>query len=177
MASGISLELGSGKNPDPDYDIHLDVDPQHNPDVVASALDIPFEDDYFDRVKAVDVLEHISYRDTERALSEWSRVLKRGGEIYIQVPECAEAIKNWQTGRLIQQPDLPPLSMVNLAWVIMGGQFDGDYTNDPDTWFYNAHFAMFDVPSLTWYLNKTGFKVKSIEVNAHPNICCWAVKR
>lgn len=178
MVSGTSLELGSGKSPDPEYDIHVDIDPQHNPDIVADALDLHmFEDNTFDKVKVVDVLEHISYRETSKALKEWHRVMKPGGRIYIQVPECSKAIEMWQRGKLVKQPDLPDLPMVNLAWLIMGGHFDNDYTKDPDTWTHNAHHAMFDVPTLKWYLNEAGFEIESLSVNIHPNILCWAVKK
>lgn len=172
----MKLELGSGKNPDPDYDVHLDIDVAQNPAVVADALSLPFADGSFDGVKVVDVLEHISYRDTTEALNEWNRVMVPGGRIYIQVPEAAAAIRMWQRHRLVQQPDLPPLPMVNLAWILMGGQFDGDYIQDKSSWRFNSHYALFDVPTLKWYLRETGFVVETCDVNPHPNILCWARK-
>lgn len=172
----MKLELGSGKNPDPEYDVHLDIDIAQNPAVVADALNLPFADNSFAGVKVVDVLEHISYRDTMDALMEWNRVMVPGGRIYIQVPEAARAIDMWRRNRLVQQPDLPPLPMVNLAWILMGGQFDNDYIKDKSSWRFNSHYALFDTPTLKWYLNETGFRVESLQVNKHPNILCWAVK-
>lgn len=173
----MKLELGSGKNPDPDYDIHLDIDVLQRPEVVADALSLPFRSNTFDGVKVVDVLEHISYRDTNEALAEWNRVMKKGGRIYIQVPEAAEAIARFTSGKLGLKEGLDPLPMVSLAWILMGGQFDGDYIQDKSSWRYNSHYALFDCPTLKWYLAQNGFRVESMKVNPHPNILCWAVKK
>jgi ubiquinone/menaquinone biosynthesis C-methylase UbiE len=48
---------------------------------------LPFEDNEFDFVVALDVLEHID-QDRE-ALNEWHRVLKPGGQLMITVPAHA----------------------------------------------------------------------------------------
>lgn len=48
---------------------------------VASITDIPFEDNTFDGVFCLEVLEHIP--DTEKAISEMIRVLRPGGKIII----------------------------------------------------------------------------------------------
>jgi SAM-dependent methyltransferase len=45
--------------------------------VVASVLDLPFEDGGFDAVVALDLLEHIEPASRERALSELARVARR----------------------------------------------------------------------------------------------------
>lgn len=174
----MKLELGSGVSPDPDYDIHLDIDPTHNPDIVADASQpLPFDDNYFDEIKVVDVLEHISYRDTMRVLREWTRILKHGGKIYIQVPEAGEAIRQFTRNKLRRNPDLDPPPINTLAWILLGGHYDGEYATDPDSWRYNAHYALFDKESLQWYLKEVGLEILSWEVNQHPNILCWAIKR
>jgi SAM-dependent methyltransferase len=48
---------------------------------------LPFPDGTFDVVYASHVLEHIPWFETERALREWARVLKRGGGLEIWVPD------------------------------------------------------------------------------------------
>jgi ubiquinone/menaquinone biosynthesis C-methylase UbiE len=55
------------------------------------ARKLDFPDDYFDEICARDVLEHISWRETDSTLQEWYRVLKPNGKIYIQ----AINLKGW----------------------------------------------------------------------------------
>jgi len=50
----------------------------------ASVLSLPFEQESFDVVTALDVVEHLD--DDTGALREWSRVLKPGGRVFIFVP-------------------------------------------------------------------------------------------
>lgn len=52
--------------------------------VQADATDLPFEDESFDFAICVHVLEHIP--DDRRALSEFFRVLRPGGQAIFQVP-------------------------------------------------------------------------------------------
>lgn len=56
--------------------VTLDIAPDLEPDVVASATALPFPDRAFDSVLAAEVLEHIPYSDVPKALSEISRVTK-----------------------------------------------------------------------------------------------------
>jgi len=51
-----------------------------------SALNIPFQNDYFDVVTIFDVIEHLSYNTEIKALKEISRVLKPGGILYLSIP-------------------------------------------------------------------------------------------
>jgi 2-polyprenyl-3-methyl-5-hydroxy-6-metoxy-1,4-benzoquinol methylase len=56
---------------------------------VASAISLPFEDECFDTIVCWEVLEHIP-RDTEpRAFSEFHRVLRPGGTLYLSTPHAA----------------------------------------------------------------------------------------
>lgn len=47
-------------------------------------MDMPFENDEFDAVYCQSVLEHVPY--PQQAIAEMTRVLKPGGEIWIQLP-------------------------------------------------------------------------------------------
>jgi predicted SAM-dependent methyltransferase len=143
---------------------------------------MPFPDGAFAEIRAVDVLEHLSYWRTEVALAEWARLLAPGGRLYVQIPDCRRIMEEW-----IANPDrwlerippelegLPPI--VSIAWRILGGHDDGKFTQDNDDWRYNAHYAMFDEQSIGWYLDRAGLDVDTIESNFHPNLLVWAVKR
>ncbi|MEK7649526.1 MAG: methyltransferase domain-containing protein [Patescibacteria group bacterium] len=54
----------------------LDVDSARNPDVVGSIKELPFPDGSFDCITACEVLEHMPYEDSEKALRELYRVAK-----------------------------------------------------------------------------------------------------
>lgn len=50
---------------------------------------LPYEAATFDRALCLDVLEHLSFEDQPRALAELFRVVKRGGELLVTVPNLA----------------------------------------------------------------------------------------
>lgn len=60
-----------------------------------SILEVPFEDNTFDTVMALDVLEHLNYNQQTPALRELKRVLKPGGVAIFSCPNLAHF-----TGRL-----------------------------------------------------------------------------
>jgi len=174
----VKVEMGSGYNPQPGF-LHVEVNPNcPDVDVVSSVDSLPFADGSVDEVRAVDVLEHFSYWDTDRVLAEWARILRPGGRIFIQVPEAEEMMRRFLRSpkQMMVEPfkDHPPI--VSIAWRIMGGQSDGVYSKDGDDWRWNAHYAMFSKSSLRWYLERHGFKVDAISVNPFPNIQTRATK-
>jgi predicted SAM-dependent methyltransferase len=71
----------------------LDINPQHNPDVVHDLNEhpLPFEDETFDEIHAYEVLEHLaSQGDWRFFCSEWNeyyRILKAGGHFFGTVPD------------------------------------------------------------------------------------------
>ena len=174
-----SLEIGSGYHPQARFTHHCDINPRAvRTDACCPADALPWPDATFSELCAVDVLEHISYRDSERTLLEWRRVLAPGGRIYIQVPDTEAAIRMWQT-----DPNCwdhrsgleAEHSVVGLAWVLLGGHIDGVNAMDNDPWWFNAHASLWTQDSLAWYLKRASFEIESIETNTHPNVMCWAV--
>ena len=83
----IRLVVGSGTTSSAANQVNLDIDRFKNVDVVASALNIPFEDNTFKLIFNTAVLEHV--RDPIRVVDEMYRVLKPGGYIYTEVPFIA----------------------------------------------------------------------------------------
>lgn len=92
---GKLLDLGCGEKPYKliydnlcESSIGIDVETckheQKYVDVFASADNIPFADDTFHTVLCTNVLEHVS--NMEKAFSEISRILKKGGYLIISIP-------------------------------------------------------------------------------------------
>lgn len=177
----MKLELGSGYSPTPGF-YHLDLNP-HVPhlDRIGPAVPLTWcPDDYCEEIRAVDVLEHLPYRQTDEALREWARVLEHGGRLYVQVPD-AELIMRWyveEPERLLERlpDDVPHTREGGAAWRLLGGQDDDICARQGDDWRWNAHYALFSADSISGALIDAGLCVESIETNGHPNLCCWATK-
>ena len=78
------LDLGSGTDASSAGTVSLDIDLFSHVGVVGSALNIPFKDESFTRIKNIAVLEHL--RDPHKAVDEMYRVLKPGGYVYAVTP-------------------------------------------------------------------------------------------
>ena len=59
-------------------------------DMIWDLTEVPyvFIKEPVNEIIAMELLEHISWRDTEKVLKEWYRILEIGGKISIQVPAC-----------------------------------------------------------------------------------------
>src|SRR5215831_3044766 len=92
FVKGVTLDVGCGMRPyentffagaskyiGTDY-----LSERSRPDVVCSALDLPFAENEFDTVVSTEVLEHVP--DPLRALREMHRVLKPGGCLVLSTP-------------------------------------------------------------------------------------------
>ena len=67
------------------------IDPNYESDRVrtGSLTALPFADESFDRALCLDVLEHLTFEEQPRALAELFRVLRRGGDLLVSVPNLA----------------------------------------------------------------------------------------
>lgn len=83
----MKLYVGS-RNYKPTGYLTVDIDPVHNPDIVADVTNMHnVESSSCDEVLASHVLEHISWPDSFKALAEFSRILKYDGVLRIAVPD------------------------------------------------------------------------------------------
>lgn len=192
----MKLNLGAGyERLGADW-VKVDLDPNTHPDYVMDVRTLPKEfDGQVDEIRAVDILEHLSYRDTVPTLQCWARALRSGGRMYLQVPAADRmmaAFVEWdhaEPGLLQKAKDvnldrnLPddlcsqPLPMiVRLAWRLLGGHYDQQYTRSSSQWYLNAHHALFDEETIRWAAEQAGLQIESLEVNPHPNYCVWLVK-
>ena len=96
-----------------------------------------FMDDSVDLIYASHCLEHFKYREIDRVLSEWIRVLKPGGVLRLSVPDFDKLLAIYSdTGN----PD-------DIVEQLMGGQDNR----------YNFHYVLFNRKNLTGHLVRSGF--------------------
>lgn len=175
------LELGSGYDPTPGY-FHVDLNPNApRVDRVAPAWPLDWvADGSVAEIRAVDVAEHVSYRDTDRMFADWARVLAPGGRLFVQVPDAAEIMRRFaiNDARLATglPPELPQTALAGATWRLLGGHADGTFVADGDDFRLNAHYALFSTRSLRDAVRAAGLTVTSCTVNAHPNILLHARK-
>jgi glycosyltransferase involved in cell wall biosynthesis len=154
------LEIGSGMKPQPGYE-HLDAradlpDIDHVADIRAV---LPFPDGTFDEVLSNSCIEHVSWRDVQRVVGEWGRIVKPGGTIDIWTPDFEYLCRRYLARKDDRRLDTSLAADAGgclggydeSAWAIIkmfGGQ---DYPE-------NFHGAVLDEEVLTRILEHAGFE-------------------
>ncbi len=98
----------------------VDVASDLNPDVVASVVSLPFEDNAYDVVVAFEVLEHLPFEEFSSAVAELVRVSKK--HILISLPHYGPSLELWLK--------VPFLKRIKLALKIPHApkhHFDGEH--------------------------------------------------
>ena len=91
------LELGSGGRPQAGW-THLDIRPDVGADIVDDATVLSkIPDGSCEAIRAAHILEHFSWRDTDRILQLWRSKLAKGGRLDIEVPNLTGHIRNWRS--------------------------------------------------------------------------------
>jgi predicted SAM-dependent methyltransferase len=93
IEAGAVLHVGCGSTSLPQWvkgtETRLDIDEQHNPDIVASMTELG-DIGGFDMVYCCHSLEHLYPHDALKALREFHRVLKPGGAAWVTVPNLTD---------------------------------------------------------------------------------------
>src|SRR3989344_2804146 len=92
----IRIDIGCGKNKTEGY-IGVDIDPNSNADIIASALALPFKDNSIDEIISSHLLEHFSSGDAQIFFNEIYRVLKNNGMVYLKID------RDWTKKRLLNK--------------------------------------------------------------------------
>lgn len=117
-------------------------------DHVGNAADMSrFEDETFDKVYASHILEHFDYNSEmagslHHALAEWKRVLKKGGKMFVAVPNLDRLCG------LFLDKTMPFEDRMQVVRMIFGG-----HTNE-----HNYHYMGFDKDLLLSAFVNAGFK-------------------
>lgn len=137
MKKQVRINVGAGRVHLPGY-IRADIDESTEPDVYCDAevLDLSFDLDSADVIRASHLLEHIPPGEfCFNALVSWWKVLKPGGVLYVIVPDAGAA-------KLHAEWDV-------FEKVILGG--------DPGATEFMIHKNIFDHKKLKRYLEITGY--------------------
>jgi predicted SAM-dependent methyltransferase len=85
----MKVNLGSGVHPWPGF---VNVDLNGEADINAPVGKLPFEDGEVEELHAIHLFEHLHRRDVVFILSEWKRVLKRGGKLVLELPSLDKIV-------------------------------------------------------------------------------------
>lgn len=181
----MKVEIGAGGRVQPGW-LSVDLNPRRA-DVIADAMRLPFATGSIDAMRAVDLLEHASYRQTDAVLAEWARVCCPGADLYVQVPDADRIMRLYVEGvtrgqhklPIPEKEGLPRTALAGAAWRLLGGHDDGERVDTAagDRFEWNAHYSMWSFASLTSALDKAGFDVIRCPTNPFPNLCCEAIRR
>lgn len=88
----VCVQLGSGSDYRDGW-INVDTDPACNPDVVGRAESLPMiEAASVDLVEGCHLFEHLTFSEAKAALREWNRILRPGGELFLELPDLAASV-------------------------------------------------------------------------------------
>jgi SAM-dependent methyltransferase len=167
------IEIGSGNHPEPGFE-HLDINPNLPCLEYVSEMDkIPVEDNTFDELRAIHVIEHQFWRQVRDTLKEWVRVVKPGGKLYIATPNLRWIAKSYLEARGGNREEVDrDLSVFNedqSSWV----KFNGQDVPDAGLWAnfkimssggtYDQHYTAFDATILTKLLQEAGASRVEVE--------------
>ena len=92
----VKLNLGCGQDIQPGY-INIDVRPGPGVDFVADVRSLPYPKDTINEIRAIDVYEHISFRESKVLLRHWIDLLTSGGILFIQTTDLDALIHYYRT--------------------------------------------------------------------------------
>jgi hypothetical protein len=138
-------------------------------DYIHDLTDIPYvfaENESASEIVAIEVLEHISFKDTRKVLQEWYRILAKGGELHIQVPDCGKMMEyyiNEQVCECVPHKDIKEEFKANENCVYC----EGKAMVNPKRWLFaftgaqkhpfDTHKNIFTIEILDQLLSEIGF--------------------
>ncbi|KKM01223.1 hypothetical protein LCGC14_1796550, partial [marine sediment metagenome] len=90
----MKLNIGCGKKYEPGY-CNIDLYETLIVDKLMSAIDLHFEDNSIEEIKAIHLIEHLSFFEAIYALSEFFRVLETGGKLIIETPDLKKVCHHY----------------------------------------------------------------------------------
>jgi len=133
------LEIGVDCKPDKQDQEweHFDIRRMPHVEHIGKADDMSrFSNDTFDQIYTAHTLEHLSYKEREKALKEWLRIIKKGGMLEIHVPDITTIMEYY----------LRSNDEKALLWIYGGQTYNDDF-----------HKSGYSEQILTKLLQEAGF--------------------
>ena len=144
-----------GFNSDNWIEYRLDIDNQHNPDILGSIIDLnAVQNMSMDAVYSAHNIEHIFAHEVKIALKEFNRVLKENGYLVITCPDLqvlGEAIANDKLNEPIGNSKSGPISPIDIIYGHRGFIAQGHT--------FMAHKTGFTYKTLSEVIFESGFKM------------------
>lgn len=90
----MKLNIGCGKKYESNY-CNIDLYEDLVADKLMSAFNLEFDDNSCDEIKAIHIIEHLSFFETIYALSEFFRVLEPNGKLIIETPDLEKSCQHY----------------------------------------------------------------------------------
>ncbi len=101
----MKLNIGCGKKYDPHY-CNIDLYEDLVADRLMSAFNLEFDDNTCDEIKAIHIIEHLSFFETIYALSEFFRVLEPNGKLILETPDLEKTCEHYLKANGEQKKDI-----------------------------------------------------------------------
>lgn len=152
---GIKLNVGCGRKRLDGY-VGVDIVARSAADIIAESYAIPLPDDCATEVLAIHLVEHMYSWDVPRALAEWFRLLRPGGQLNLEMPDMLKACRNIAD-------NIKPARRGEFSDQLgMWGVFGDDREKDP----YMIHKSGWWFERLRPLVAGVGF----VEISEHPTI-------
>lgn len=158
----VKLNLGCGKDIQSEY-INIDIRSTDSKVLVADVRHLPFKNGTIDEIRAIDVYEHISFRESQYVLNHWGELLKLGGLLHIQSPSLLPLCVFALNAKDVKSKEIAIVRF-------FGGQ---DYPE-------NSHYTSVEPELIRFYLRKANFqgpiRLQDGGFGNGTNIRIWAIK-
>jgi len=136
----LKLNIGCGNDIKDGY-INIDVRKTHPSVIIADVRKLPYKENTVDEIRAADVYEHISFKESKKLLRHWVSLLKNGGKLYIHTSCFVSTTKFMNTAKTIE-------SIERAIAILFGGQ---DYPE-------NCHYTIGHPVLFEKYLREVGIQ-------------------
>jgi hypothetical protein len=131
--------------------VTVDLQPELDPDVIGSVLDIPLDDDACDVAMCCQVLEHLPFNKFTQALQELRRISRAG--VVLSLPDCSPHYEF-----RLRLPLLPPLVWTGTRRRDPGPEWKARKRRD-DGHYWEIGYSRYPLAVITSAIDKAGLRL------------------